>query len=53
VKVVVADSSGSAPLDQAAVAGLSMSNKLPPLPSDFRGFQVRLAFSFAYNVASR
>jgi len=53
VKVVVADSSGSAPLDQAAVAGLSMSNKLPPLPNDFRGFQVRLAFSFAYNVASR
>jgi TonB family protein len=53
VKVVIADSSGSAPLDQAAVAGLSMSNKLPPLPGDFRGFQVRLAFSFAYNVASR
>jgi TonB family protein len=53
VKVVIADSSGSAPLDQAAVAGLSMSNKLPPLPNDFRGFQVRLAFSFAYNVASR
>ncbi len=53
VKVVIADSSGSAPLDQAAVAGLSMSNRLPPLPSDFRGFQVRLAFSFAYNVASR
>jgi len=53
VKVVVADSSGSAPLDQAAVAGLSMSNKLPPLPGDFRGLQVRLAFSFAYNVASR
>jgi periplasmic protein TonB len=53
VKVVIADSSGSPPLDQAAVAGLSMSNKLPPLPGDFRGFQVRLAFSFAYNVASR
>ncbi|MFL6414173.1 MAG: energy transducer TonB [Bryobacteraceae bacterium] len=53
VKVVIADSSGSAPLDQAAVAGLSMSNKLPPLPGEFRGFQVRLAFSFAYNVATR
>ncbi|MFL6448205.1 MAG: TonB family protein [Bryobacteraceae bacterium] len=53
VKVVIADSSGSAPLDQAAVAGLSMSNKLPPLPNDFRGLQVRLAFSFAYNVANR
>jgi TonB family protein len=53
VKVVIADSSGSTPLDQAAVAGLSMSNKLPPLPDDFRGFQVRLAFSFAYNVANR
>ncbi|HEY6990279.1 MAG TPA: TonB family protein [Bryobacteraceae bacterium] len=49
-KLVTADSSGSEPLDRAAVAGLSMSNPLPPLPADFKGFQVRLAFSFAYNM---
>jgi TonB family protein len=50
VKLVVADPSGSTPLDTAAVAGLSMSNPLPPLPSDYKGFQLRLAFSFDYNI---
>ncbi|HSU32046.1 MAG TPA: TonB family protein [Bryobacteraceae bacterium] len=49
-KMVVADSSGSDPLDRAAAAGLMMSNPLPPLPSDFRGMQMRLAFSFSYNL---
>ncbi|MFL6354260.1 MAG: energy transducer TonB [Bryobacteraceae bacterium] len=49
-KIVIADPSGSEPLDQAAVAGLSMSNPLPPLPSDYKGLQVRLAFSFSYNM---
>jgi TonB family protein len=52
-KLVTADSSGSEPLDQAAVAGLSMSNPLPPLPADYKGFQVRLAFSFAYNMPAQ
>ncbi len=52
-KLVTADSSGSAPLDRAAVAGLSMSNPLPPLPADYKGFQVRLAFSFAYNMPAQ
>jgi len=49
-KMVVADSSGSDPLDRAAAAGLMMSNPLPPLPSDYRGMQIRLAFSFSYNL---
>jgi len=49
-KLVTADPSGSEPLDRAAVAGLSMSNPLPPLPADFKGYQIRLAFSFAYNM---
>jgi TonB family protein len=49
-KLVTADSSGSEPLDRAAVAGLSMSNPLPPLPADFKGYEIRLAFSFAYNM---
>ncbi len=52
-KLVTSDSSGSEPLDRAAVAGLSMSNPLPPLPGDFKGYQIRLAFSFAYNVPSQ
>jgi len=52
-KLVLADSSGVEPLDRAAIAGLSMSNPLPPLPADYKGFQVRLAFSFAYNMPSQ
>ncbi|MGA8026530.1 MAG: TonB family protein [Bryobacteraceae bacterium] len=52
-KLVTADPSGSEPLDRAAVAGLSMSNPLPPLPADYKGFQVRLAFSFAYNMPAQ
>jgi len=52
-KLVTSDSSGSEPLDRAAVAGLSMSNPLPPLPTDFKGYQIRLAFSFAYNMPSQ
>jgi TonB family protein len=51
-KLVTADPSGSDALDRAAVAGLSMSNPLPPLPADFKGFQVRLAFTFSYNLPS-
>ena len=52
-KLVTADPSGSDALDRAAVAGLSMSNPLPPLPADFKGSQIRLAFTFGYNVASQ
>jgi protein TonB len=49
-KLVIADSSGLQPLDRAAIAGLSMSNPLPPLPTDFKGGLIRLQFSFNYNV---
>ena len=52
-KLVTAQSSGSEPLDRAAVAGLSMSNPLPALPADYKGFQVRLAFTFSYNLPSQ
>jgi len=48
-KVVISDYSGSDSLDRAAVAGLSMSNPLPPLPKEYKGAQMRLAFSFNYN----
>ncbi len=52
-KLVTADSSGSDALDRAAVAGLSMSNPLPPLPADYKGAEVRLAFTFSYNMPGR
>jgi TonB family protein len=52
-KMVIASPSGAEPLDRAAISGLSMSNPLPPLPSDYKGFQVRLAFSFSYGMPSR
>lgn len=51
-RLVIADSSGLQPLDRAAVAGLSMSNPLPPLPGDFKGGFIRLQFSFNYNQPS-
>jgi TonB family protein len=52
-KLVTAQSSGSEPLDRAAIAGLSMSNPLPALPADYKGFQIRLAFTFSYNLPAQ
>lgn len=52
-KLVIADSSGVNALDLPAVHALSASNPLPPLPPGFKGEQVRLAFSFAYNMAAQ
>jgi len=49
-KLVIASSSGTDALDRAAVAGISMSNPFPPLPDDFHGNQVRLQFTFTYNI---
>lgn len=49
-KIVIAGYSGSDALDRAAAAGLTMSNPLPPLPAEFKGSQVRLAFTFDYNM---
>ena len=52
-KLVIADSSGVNALDLPAVHALSASSPLPPLPAGFKGEQVRLAFSFAYNMAAQ
>lgn len=49
-KLVIATPSGTDALDRAAVAGVSASNPFPPLPSDFKGNQIRLQFVFKYNV---
>jgi TonB family protein len=49
-KVIVAEPSGLTSLDVAASTSLVMSSPLPRLPAEFKGFQVRLAFTFAYNM---
>ena len=49
-KLVIAKSSGTAPLDRAAVAGISASNPFPPLPNEFLGRDIRLQFTFLYNI---
>jgi TonB family protein len=52
-KLVIATPSGTEAFDRAAVAGVSASNPFPPLPPDFKGEQIRLQLSFAYNVPTR
>jgi TonB family protein len=52
-KVVFGQTSGAEALDRAAVAAISASNPFPPLPSDFRGQQIRLQFAFKYNSGPR
>ncbi len=49
-KLVIVSPSGTEALDRAAVAGISASNPFPPLPSDYRGLQIRLQFTFLYNM---
>ena len=49
-KLVIAKSSGAPPLDRAAVAGVSASNPFPPLPSEYLGGDIRLQFTFLYNI---
>jgi protein TonB len=52
-KIAFSGQSGSRPLDEAAVAALSASNPLPPLPSEFKGQRVVLQFTFSYNLPKR
>ena len=49
-KLVIARSSGTGPLDRAAVAGISASNPFPPLPGEYLGQDIRLQFTFLYNM---
>jgi TonB family protein len=49
-KVVFSTESGAKALDQAAVAAISASNPLPPLPAEFRGDRVVLQMTFQYNM---
>jgi TonB family protein len=43
-------SSGSDPLDRAAVASIRASNPFPPLPEEFTGRHLVLQFIFLYNM---
>lgn len=52
-KLVIVTGSGTDALDRAAVAGISASNPFPPLPTEFKGAQVRLQFTFTYNMPAR
>lgn len=52
-KVVIAEGAGADALDRAAVAAISASVPLPPLPADYKGDQIRLQFAFSYNMPAR
>jgi TonB family protein len=52
-KLVIATPSGTEAFDRAAVAGISASYPVPPLPSDYKGDQIRLQLSFAYNLPTQ
>lgn len=49
-KVVYSAQTGSRPLDEAAVAAISASNPLPPLPKDYKGDRIVLRMTFMYNM---
>jgi TonB family protein len=49
-KVVIAEGAGTTEFDRAAVAAISQSVPLPPLPADYKGDQIRLQFAFSYNM---
>ncbi len=50
VKVIYSTQSGMKPLDEAAVAAISASNPLPPLPKEFKGDRIVLRLTFMYNM---
>jgi TonB family protein len=49
-KVVFSGQSGAKALDQSAVAAISASNPLPPLPAEFKGDRIVLQMTFLYNM---
>lgn len=49
-RIVFDGQSGAKALDQAAVAAISASNPLPPLPTEYRGERIVLAMTFQYNM---
>ena len=49
-KLYLVSTSGSEPLDRAALAGISASAPFPPLPAEFSGPFVRIRVTFLYNM---
>ena len=49
-KVAFNGQSGAKALDQSAVAAISASNPLPPLPPEFKGDRIVLQMTFLYNM---
>jgi TonB family protein len=49
-KVIYDAQTGSRPLDEAAVAAISASNPLPPLPKEYKGDRIVLRMTFMYNM---
>ncbi len=49
-KLYLVSTSGSEPLDRAALAGISASVPFSPLPDEFRGPFIRLQVTFLYNM---
>jgi len=49
-KLVIAVPSGTESLDLAAVAGIDSSQPFPALPPEFKGTDLRLQFTFTYNM---
>ena len=49
-KVIFSSESGAKALDQSAVAAISASNPLLPLPRDFKGDRIVLRMTFKYNM---
>jgi TonB family protein len=49
-KVIFSTESGAKALDQSAVAAISASNPLPPLPGEFKGDRIVLRMTFMYNI---
>jgi TonB family protein len=52
-KLVIAEGAGTDALDRAAVAAISASYPFPPLPTEYKGDQIRLQFAFSYNMPTR
>jgi outer membrane biosynthesis protein TonB len=48
--VIFSTESGAKALDQSAVAAISASNPLPPLPAEFKGDRIVLRMTFMYNM---
>jgi TonB family protein len=49
-KIVFMSETPSKPLNEAAVAAISASNPLPPLPPQFKGDRIVLQMKFLYNM---